>query len=148
MVKFCTNCGKEVEENFNVCPHCGTPVYKNINNNVVNNPRVIINKRSIGVAILLSIITCGIYGIYWFITLTDEANKVSGHNAPSGGTAFLFTLLTCGIYSIYWSYKMGEKMYEAGKMHGKDIENNSILYLILSILGLGIINYCLIQSSN
>ena len=60
--------------------------------------------------------------------------------------AFLFTLLTCGIYSFYWAYKMGEKMQKAGQRYGKPIENNSVLYLVLSLFGLGIVNYCLIQS--
>ena len=32
-----------------------------------------IKERNIVLCILLSIITCGIYGIYWFCTLTDDA---------------------------------------------------------------------------
>ena len=32
-------------------------------------------KRNIAVSIILTIVTCGIYGIYWFIMLTDETNK-------------------------------------------------------------------------
>ncbi len=44
-------------------------------------------QRSVGIAILLSIITCGIYGIYWLIMLNDETNYVSGHqqDGTSGG---------------------------------------------------------------
>lgn len=30
-------------------------------------------ERNIAVAIILTIVTCGIYGIYWFIVLTDDA---------------------------------------------------------------------------
>ena len=56
--------------------------------------------------------TCGIYGIYWFIVLTDDARLASGdQQAPSGGIAFLLTLVTCGIYGIYWAYKMGKTLY-------------------------------------
>ena len=64
-------------------------------------------QRSVGIAILLSIITCGIYGIYWLIMLNDETNYVSGHqqDGTSGGVVFLLTLVTCGIYGIYWCYK-------------------------------------------
>lgn len=40
-------------------------------------------QRSVGIAILLTIITCGIYGIYWLIMLNDETNYVSGHQAES-----------------------------------------------------------------
>lgn len=143
MGRFCSNCGKELEESYIACPNCGTLVNKTTYNNTSN---MFLSERNIGVAIILSLITCGIYGIYWFIALTDEANKVSGNTAPSGGVAFLLSLVTCGLYSIYWSYKMGEKLNQAGKMHGKDIQNNAVLYLVLSIFGLGLVNYCLIQS--
>ena len=37
-------------------------------------------ERNIAVAIILSIITCGIYGIYWFIMITNEAKSLIEHN--------------------------------------------------------------------
>ena len=143
MAKFCTNCGNALEENYNACPNCGTQVN---GSKQTTSSSVIVPERNIIVALLLSFITCGIYGIYWFITMTDESNKVIGNTAPSGGMAFLFSLLTCGIYTFFWNYKMGQKMYQAGKMHGKDISDNSVIYLVLSLFGFGIVNYCLIQS--
>ena len=105
-----------------------------------------IKERSVVTAIILTIVTCGIYGIIWYVSMTDESNKVTDTPTASGGTAFLYTLLTCGIYSIYWSYKMGKKLYEGGQKYGKDIADNSTLYLILSIVGLGIISDVLIQT--
>ncbi len=145
MAKFCVNCGKAVEENQAVCLNCGVAINQNINN-IPNNNAPVIQKRDIVVAILLSIITCGIYGLYWMVVMTDDANKVSGDNKTSGGMALLFSIITCGIYGLYWNYKMGEKMYQAGNKYGMDIANNSVLYLILSVFGLTIVNYCLIQS--
>lgn len=145
MAKFCVNCGKAVEENQAVCLNCGVAINQNINN-IPNNNAPVIQKRDIVVAILLSIITCGIYGLYWMVVMTDDANKVSGDNKTSGGMALLFSIITCGIYGLYWNYKMGEKMYQAGNKYGMDIANNSVLYLILSVFSLTIVNYCLIQS--
>lgn len=145
MAKFCVHCGKAVEENQAVCLNCGVAINQNINN-IPNNNAPVIQKRDIVVAILLSIITCGIYGLYWMVVMTDDANKVSGDNKTSGGMALLFSIITCGIYGLYWNYKMGEKMYQAGNKYGMDIANNSVLYLILSVFGLTIVNYCLIQS--
>lgn len=106
-------------------------------------------KRSIGLCIVLSIITCGIYAIYWFITLTNDANAASGHaqDGTSGGVAFLLTLVTCGIYGIYWAYKMGEKINEAKAMRNMPADSNAgILYLILEVIGLGIVAYALMQN--
>lgn len=105
-----------------------------------------INKRDIAVYILLTIVTCGLFGIYWFITLTDDTAIASDDNSMSGGVAFLLSIVTCGIYTIYWSYKMGKKLYDAKEKAGLNANDNSVLYLILSIIGLGIVNYCLMQS--
>lgn len=104
-------------------------------------------ERSVGLAIVFTIITCGIYGLYWFVVLTDETNAVSGEvNGTSGGMALLFTIITCGIYSIYWMYKQGEKIDRVKTMRGIPSSNSGVLYLVLSILGLGIVSYALMQS--
>ena len=105
-----------------------------------------VKERNIVTTIILSIVTCGIYGIIWMIGMTDDAAYLNEDKEFQGVKAFLFGLITCGIYTIYWNYKMGKTMFEAGNKKGIQISDNSVLYLILSLLGLGIVNYCLIQS--
>lgn len=103
-------------------------------------------EKNIGVALILSIITCGIYSFFWFVSITDDVEYASDDNDISGGIALLLTLITCGIYGIYWSYKMGKQIAIAQEKRGMIAKDNSILYLILNIIGLSIVNYCLIQS--
>lgn len=104
-------------------------------------------ERDIAVAIILSIITCGIYAIYWFIALTDDARRYSEDtNMLSGGVSFLLTLITCGIYGIYWAYRMGQIILVAQEKNGVKAQDNAILYLILQLFGLGIVNYALMQN--
>lgn len=105
-------------------------------------------QRSIGICILLTIVTFGIYGIYWFISMTDEVVHLSNGKVynTSGGTAFLLTLITCGIYGIYWAYQMGKSMYVVAKEKVDYASDNSVLYLVLEIFGLGIVTYALIQN--
>lgn len=106
-----------------------------------------VQQRNIALCIVFSIITCGIYGIYWFVKLTDEANSISSQNqTASGGLAFLFSLITCGIYTWYWMYKQGEKIDEVKSARGVNSSNTGILYLILSLVGLGIVSYALMQN--
>ena len=70
-----------------------------------------VKQRNIALCVIFSIITFGIYGIYWFICLTNDANELAPEEATaSGGMAILFTIITCGIYSIYWVYKQGKKI--------------------------------------
>ncbi len=158
MNKFCPNCGKENPENAAFCAGCGAsfaPQQQAAPQQM--NPGMatpmgapmgapMLAERNLVLAIILSLVTCGIYSIYWFIVMTDEANTVSGEQGTSGVLAFVFTLITCGIYGFYWYYKMGQKLYQAGQRTGRQINDNSILYLILGIFGFGIINYALIQS--
>ena len=105
-----------------------------------------LKEKNIAVAIILSLVTCGIYGIVWFINLTDDAAYINEDRSFSGGKAFLFTLITCGIYGIYWNYKMGKTLYDGKIKRGLHASDNSILYLILGLIGLGIVNYCLMQN--
>lgn len=115
-------------------------------NEFYNSPRPYLNipQRSIPLCIIFTLITCGIYGIYWFIKLVDELNLASGrHNDMSGGMVFLLTFITCGIYGLYWFYKAGEKV---NFLTGSHDSVTGILYLALDFFGLAIINYCLIQS--
>ena len=104
-----------------------------------------IKERNIVVAIILSIVTCGIYGIIWFITLTDDTNTLAGSDGTTGAIAFLLTLVTCGIYGFYWAYKLGEKIDKIKTDNGEAAGNNAILFLVLQIFGLGIVNYCIAQ---
>lgn len=105
-----------------------------------------IKERNIVTCILLSIVTCGIYGLYWFITLTDDASRANDDPSFTGVKAFLLTLVTCGIYNIYWNYKIGKEMFEANQKRGIQTSDNSILYLVLGLFGFGIVTYCLVQN--
>lgn len=106
-----------------------------------------IEQRNIAVCIVLSIVTCGIYGIYWFICLANDTNTVAKEeNGTSGGMAFLFSLITCNIYGIYWAYKQGEKIDRAKTERGNYASNSGIVYLLLWIFGLGIVAEALMQN--
>ena len=106
-----------------------------------------IQNRNIALCIVLTIITCGIYGLYWLVCLANDLNTASGHpEDTSGGMVLLLSIVTCNIYSWYWLYKAGEKVEQMRAQRGLHCNNSSLLYLLLGIFGLGIISYCLIQS--
>lgn len=107
-------------------------------------PNSIITPRNIPLCVILSIVTCGIYGIYWMIKLNDEINALAGEPyATSGGMVFLLSVVTCNIYNLYWMYKMGERTDRINGIQG----NSNILYLVIGIFGFGIVNYCLMQDA-
>lgn len=110
-----------------------------------------IQERNIATNVVLTIITCGIYGIYWFITLTDDTKIVSGDKEFSGAKYFLLNLVTCGIFGVYWAYKLGQNINKAKEARGMLTDDLPMLYLILMILNYfcgitGIVTYCLAQN--
>lgn len=103
-----------------------------------------VKNRNIALAILFSIITCGIYFIYWQIMINNDMNYLTPEDSfqTSGGIVFLLSLITCGIYAWYWAYRMGCKMDLM-----KNGESHAILFILLQIFGLGIVNNCIMQSA-
>ena len=107
-----------------------------------------IKQRNIALCIVFSIITFGIYALYWFVCLTNDANQESGQtDATSGGVALLLTIVTCNIYGWFWAYKMGEKVDIIKTKNGQSAGNSSILFLLLQLCGLGIVSYAIMQDT-
>lgn len=103
-----------------------------------------ITKRDLALAIILSIVTCGIYGFYWMYKLNDEINYLSGEpNATGGGAVIILSIVTCGIYGLYWHYQMGKRVDRMKMNDG----SSGVLYLLLAIFGLGIVNFALMQDA-
>ena len=174
---FCQNCGAQLANGQNFCPSCGTRVASAADQNAYrSSPNmnydpagaynaapnyeapfypsrgpaapVSFPQKNIVTCIILSVVTCGIYGIIWFIDMVNNLNEASGDTtAQPGTTVFLLGLVTCGIYYLIWMYKAGDQLNGAKASRGLPTEQNAnIMYLLLSIIGLGIVAYALIQS--
>ena len=167
----CNSCGAQNNDGAAFCAICGTPFTQQPGGQPFNGQQQFNNQqqfygqqpygqpvyaqpmrsysfqeRNIVMAVVFSLITFGIYGIYWFIKLTDETNELSGDpNATSGGVAFLLTLVTLGIYGIYWYYKRGQCIDQYYASRGFMQTSNAVLYLVLGLV-FGIAAYCLMQN--
>ena len=107
-----------------------------------------VSRREIALAIVLSIVTCGIYSLYWVYKLNEEVNTLSGHpDDMSGAAVVLLSLITCGIYGLIWFYQMGNKVDEENIRRGGRSESRGIIYLLISLCGFSIISIALLQDS-
>ena len=95
-------------------------------------------KRSIGVMILLCLVTFGIYPIYWQCSFQNQLKAKTGKGFGGVGHFFM-CLITFGIYPLYWSYACGKRL----EMQG--CKDQSVIYLILSLIGFGWLNMFLMQ---
>ena len=100
-----------------------------------------IKKRNIVTAIILSIITCGIYAVYQAIMLAKEAVSVNDSN-DNGLVEILLMIFLPFLGFFLAEQKLAKGCAAKGIAHN----DNSILYLILGIVGLSIVNFCMMQN--
>lgn len=100
-----------------------------------------IKKRNIVTCIILGIVTCCIYFLYWAIMLAKEAVSVKDP-ADSGVLEIVLMLLFPPVGFFLAEKKLSEGCAAKGVAH----EDRSIIYLILGLVGLGIVNSCMMQS--
>lgn len=100
-----------------------------------------IKERNIVTCILLTVITCGIYGIYWAVMLAKES--VSVKDPSDDGILEIILMLFLSFLGLFLCEK---KLAEGCAQKGIAHTDNSILYLILGVLGLGIVGFCMLQN--
>lgn len=105
-----------------------------------------VKNRSVAMVIILSLITCGIYSLYWMYAITEELSYLTGDRSFSGGKVVVFTIITFGIYSYFWYFNVGKRIAEAQRKQQKSVKDDGVIYLILAIVGLSLVSNAIIQS--
>src|SRR5690625_5378537 len=95
-----------------------------------------IQPRNIGIAIILSIITCGLYYLYWIFAMTREIAHLNNAPTFSGGLTIILGIVTCGIYFLFWFYQVGEHLTQLKAKHNMPASNDSLLLVILAVFSL------------
>lgn len=101
-----------------------------------------IKQRNVFVVFVLSLVTCGIYGIYLFFAFASELKRETtrqnvGIELADPVIALLLSIVTCGIYGIYYIYKQALAIELVGKKYNY-IATSPIVVLIFTLLfGIG-----------
>ena len=84
-----------------------------------------------------SLITLGIYNLYYIHKIAQEANLDDEKGKKVGGLIFyiIFTFLTAGIYSLYWNYKVCEKFADTVRSAGKTPRITGGAWLLWTLIG-------------
>ena len=94
--------------------------------------------RDLVAYILLSLVTCGIYG-YWFVyKMAQDTNTIcegDGNNTPGLAAFILLSIITCGIYSIYWQYQLAKRMDDNAPRYGVTLTEHASDVLLWLLLG-------------
>ena len=100
-------------------------------------------KRDVLMVILLSFVTCGIYGLWWVYTVGKEVNNALGREEVNP-MYFWLGIFCFPVYYLYL-YKLDLAIVELGQDKDVPYTSNFVIWLICSFLaGVGII-ICQIQ---
>lgn len=115
-----------------------------LNTPVNRYPNAVVN---IAVAILLSLVTCGIYTLFWQNRQINALNGFLGRKEFNFWMWFLLSIITCGIFGMYYEYKMADGINEIKEAHGRRVDGNlPLICLLLSIFGLGLVSIAIQQN--
>lgn len=171
---YCKNCGKEVKDDWNMCPYCKAKLNENAGMDYVrtdnagqkkegmesneetkyNTARYSafrystdkekgkIKYRSFWMYLLLGFVTGGIYSLYVMWHLIKDINIIceeDGKKSPNLIVVVLLSGVTFGIYGIYWYYIQGKRLYEIAPRYGCDVNENGLFYILwrLFLPGIG-----------
>ena len=105
------------------------------------------NKRSLGMVVLLTILTCGIYYLVWVYQTTEMLAQFNQDQQTDGTMVVILHIVTCGLYGLYWWYKISQMFVTSQKLAGRQLFNdNAVLLIILSLFGCSIISMVILQS--
>lgn len=93
-------------------------------------------KSDIAKDVVFTILTLGIYGIYWQYRQMKFVNTLSGEKKFSFARWLVFSIITCWIYHIYHEYVMGREIVflqeKFGLAKSDDLPTISIVLCILA----------------
>ena len=158
---FCENCGAPVLDDAKFCPACGEPV--NATSAAASEPQPVQIQpapapqpvpqgaptpppmpgaveldRNFGMILLLTIVTCGIYGIYAYYKISEDVATMcsgDGDDMPNYLIAILLSFITCGIYGLWWTYHFGNRIQANGPRYGLTIAESGTTLLLWQLIG-------------
>jgi len=102
--------------------------------------------RSIPLYLILTIITLGIFNLYWNYLQMEACNTLLKRTEFRFGRWILFSILTFGIYHIFYQYKMGSAIVEIQRSNNKQVfESLPIVSLFTTLFGFSIVADCIHQ---
>lgn len=96
--------------------------------------------QNIGACIVLSLMTFGLFGLYWQYKQMQILNAWIGREEHVFWRWLFLSILTCGIYEIFEEYKMAQSINQVEHRYKMLVHRNlPATSVILTLIGLGIV---------
>ena len=126
--RFCANCGERIDEGAAFCPHCGAQsgARPAAGGRPVRTDHI--KYRNMVVQVILTIVTFGIYAIYWYYVTLDELHKANGKAEGAGMWTFLSIIPFANLFA-QWHHSSEYAQFVDNKYPGIAI---FILWIVFS----------------
>ena len=96
--------------------------------------------RSLVKYIIFSILTCGIYSIFFFTGIADDINRVASGRDGKKTThyclmTFVLAPITCGIYAFYWWHTISDRIGEEARARGIYTDFSATTFWLWQLVG-------------
>jgi len=86
--------------------------------------------------IVLAMVTCGFYGLYWMYMVCQEVNGGLGREEFNLVKEILLSIVTCGLWGLYFQWRMAEAIVEVQKTWGVEPKYDApIMFILLFVFG-------------
>lgn len=100
--------------------------------------RAMITSKSVILYLILYVVTCGLFELFWLYSLANDINSILESNGKramtSAGMTVLLDIVTCGLYKIYFFWKAGKSLYLCDYPNGYRVTDNSTVLTVLALL--------------
>lgn len=87
--------------------------------------------------LILSMLTCGVYAIYWLYMVVQDINRGLGREEFNFIKELALTFLTCGIWGIYFQWRLSEATVEVERAWGVQPTMDPPILFLMGVVGMG-----------
>ena len=107
------------------------------------------DQRSPAMVLLLTLVTCGLYLVYWYYCFYRDLHSVLGHS-PTGlpfWIDFLIAVATAGLWGIYVDFCISRQLQRIRQVHGMQLPDSTMLVLSLDAVSIFTVHLLFIVTS-
>ena len=91
-------------------------------------------QKSVATVVILTIITCGIYGIIWYWNAMNELYRAGGKAVGNMEPVIQFILMFFYVGGIIFAINADDNLNEVKTKRGLPVSDNKALYIVLSLV--------------
>ena len=95
-----------------------------------------IKERNSGVVVVLSLVTCGVYALYWLFKTSEELKAATNDAQINPAIDLVVSLLTCGLWGIAVTYRNAQKVHQTILPYHPQHKDQSQTIILLSVASL------------